>query len=58
VTGLDDYSVAQYHGAISAALRAHDMEAVHALLCHMAVRHPREAEYLRDLMLLAARSDS
>lgn len=52
---LASLSVAQWYASISAAIRADDMEAAAGLIQLMAVHgHPREAEELRALILLAA----
>ena len=56
MTELADVTLAGWHAAITAALKAHDIEAVPQLLALMAVNgYPREAEDLRQLMLATPR---
>lgn len=55
------HTVAQWHEAIEAALKAHDVEAVPGLLKRMALEHPDEAIRLLEAMkatLVDAKVDS
>jgi hypothetical protein len=55
---MPEFSDAQIMGAISAALRANDMQAAAGLIGLLALQNPSEAGLLYDaVMLLAPRPD-